>query len=87
MQVYVPFARPANQDRKHFDLGGSTARPAKGYWAARAGLKNDYQIEEAIAGMTNAEEIQVTLIKLLGYSCAHDYMKCYKMGWNYELEV
>lgn len=28
MQIYHPFARPANQDRKHFPLGTSTAKPA-----------------------------------------------------------
>jgi len=28
MQVYVPFARPAGQDRKYFPLGTSEAKPA-----------------------------------------------------------
>jgi hypothetical protein len=75
------------QDRKHFPLGTSTARPAYGYWASRANLSSDRQIEEAIAGMTNAEEIQVTLMKLLGYDCARDYMLYYKIPWNYKLRL
>ncbi|MEJ0077998.1 MAG: hypothetical protein WDO17_21680 [Alphaproteobacteria bacterium] len=77
--------RQAGQDRKHFRLGTSAARPAKGYWAARAGLSNDYQIEEAIAGLSDAREIQMNLIKLLGFYCAYDYMRCYKMGWDDEI--
>jgi hypothetical protein len=77
-----PSPREAGQDRKHFELGTSNAKPARGYWAARAGLSNDWQIEEAIADLTDAQEIQTTLIKLLGYDCAHDYMTYYKMGWK-----
>ncbi|WP_027578509.1 hypothetical protein [Bradyrhizobium sp. Ai1a-2] len=29
MQVYQPFAQPANQDKRYFQLGTSTARPAE----------------------------------------------------------
>lgn len=32
MQVYFPFARPANQDQKHFPLGTCPARPARVDW-------------------------------------------------------
>jgi hypothetical protein len=32
--------------------------------------------------LTDAQEIRTTLIKLLGYDCAFDYMKYYKMGWK-----
>ncbi len=78
-----PYPRQAGEDRRHFPLGTSTAKPAVGYWAARAGLSNDYQIEEAIAGLSNPDVIQATLIELLGYNCAHDYMTCYKMGWKW----
>jgi hypothetical protein len=76
-----PPPREAGQDRAHVPLGTSTAPPARGYWADRAGLSNNYQIEEAIAGLSNPDEIQATLIKLLGYNCAH--MTWYKMGWKW----
>ncbi|WP_431205283.1 hypothetical protein ACQ86E_10275 [Bradyrhizobium betae] len=71
------------QDRKHFPLGTCPAPPARGYWAARAGLSNDYQVEEAIAGLTDPSEIKAKLIKLAGYNFALDYMTYYKMGWKY----
>ncbi|MGY4499272.1 hypothetical protein ACVWYH_003203 [Bradyrhizobium sp. GM24.11] len=32
MQVYVPFARPANQDKKHFPLGTCPAKSAPVDW-------------------------------------------------------
>jgi hypothetical protein len=81
MQQFQPFARPANQDRRHFPLGTSTKRPARGYWAARAGLSNDYQVEEAIAGLSDPQEIRAALIELAGYDFARDYMLYFKMDW------
>ena len=75
--------RQAGQDRKHFPLGKCTAPPARGYWADRAGLSKDYQIEEAIVGLTDPQEIKAKLIDLGGYAFAHDYMTFYKMGWTY----
>ena len=66
MQQFQPFARPANQDRRHFALGTSTARPAAGYFADAAGLSSEQEIENA-------------LVKLLGYSLAYDYMR-WRMG-------
>jgi hypothetical protein len=32
MLVYNPFSRPANQDKKHFPLGTSPAKPARVDW-------------------------------------------------------
>jgi hypothetical protein len=76
MQVYVPFARPANQDRKHFPLGTSTARPAAGYFADAAGLSSEQEIRDAIAGLSSEQEIEDALVKLLRYhSLARDYMR------------
>ena len=79
----LPYHRVANQDRAHFPLGMSTARPAAGYWAARAGLSNDYQVEEVIAGLSDPHEIRAKLIELAGYNFARDYMTYFKMGWTY----
>jgi hypothetical protein len=76
MQVSNPFSRPANQDRKHFPLGTSTAVPAAGYFADVAGLSNEQVIRDAIAGLSSEQEIEATLVNLLGYhSLAHDYMR------------
>jgi hypothetical protein len=77
------YGRQAGQDRKHFALGTCKAPPARGYWAARAGLSNDYQVEEAIAGISDPQEIKAKLIDLAGYDFASDYMTYYKMGWTY----
>jgi hypothetical protein len=76
------YPREAGQDRKFFRLGACTAKPANGYWAARAGLSDDKQIEEAIAGLSDAHEVTTTLIKLLGYDCAAEYMAYYRMTWK-----
>jgi hypothetical protein len=78
-----PYPRQANQDRAYFPLGTSTARPAVGYWAARAGLSNDQQIKDAIAGLTDPQEIKATLIELADYDFACDYMLYFKMGWTW----
>jgi hypothetical protein len=76
MQIYQPFARPANQDRTHFDLGTSTARPTKNYFADVAGLSSEQQIVDAIAGLTDDQEIIDTLVTLLGSRrMALDFLK------------
>jgi hypothetical protein len=51
MQVFQPFARPANQDRRYFPLGTSTATPAKEYMT-------DFR--------TNAQKFEDSLAELLG---------------------
>ena len=72
----LPYPRAANQDRTHFDLGASTARPAAGYFAAVAGLSSEQQIADAIAELTDTQEIENTLVELLGsWRIARDYMK------------
>jgi hypothetical protein len=79
MQQFQPFARPANQDRRHFALGTSTARPAAGYFADAAGLSSEQVIRDAVAGLSSEQEIENALVKLLGYSLAYDYMR-WRMG-------
>jgi hypothetical protein len=72
----LPYPRQANQDRRHFNLGASTARPAAGYFAAVAGLSSEQQIMDAIVGLTDRQEIENTLVDLLGsQNMAHDFMK------------
>lgn len=72
----LPYPRAANQDRTHFDLGTSDARPAAGYFAAVAGLKSEQQIVDAVAGLTDRQEIEDTLVQLLGWrKMAREYMK------------
>jgi hypothetical protein len=76
MQVYVPFARPANQDRKYFPLGSCTARPAAEYFATAAGLANEQVIRDAIAGLSSEREIEDALVKLLrDHWLALEYMR------------
>jgi hypothetical protein len=76
MQVSNPFSRPANQDRKHFPLGTSTAKPAAGYFADAAGLSSEQEIKDAIAGLSSEQEIDAVLIKLLrSYELVHDYKR------------
>jgi hypothetical protein len=76
MLVYNPFSRPANQDRKHFELGTSTAKPAPEYFADAADLPDEQVIRTAVAGLSDEQEIKDTLVNLLGsYSLARDYMK------------
>jgi len=80
MQVSNPFSRPANQDRKHFSLGESPAKPANGYFADAAGLPSENVIRDAVAGLSTSEEIEAALIKLLIYRrLAHGYMR-WRMG-------
>ncbi len=72
----LPYPRAANQDRTHFDLGASTARPAVGYFAAAAGLSSEQQIVDVIAGLEDKQEIENTLAKLLrSRRMARDYIK------------
>jgi hypothetical protein len=72
----LPYPRAANQDRTHFNLGASTARPAAGYFAAAAGLSSEQQIVDAIAELTDTQEIENTLAELLGsWRLARGYMK------------
>ena len=77
------YGRQAGQDRKYFALGTCEAPPARGYWAGRAGLSNDDQVEQAIAGLSDPQEIKAKLIDLAGYEFACDYMRYYKLGWTY----
>jgi hypothetical protein len=80
MLVYNPFARPANQDRKHFPLGTSTAKPAPGYFADAAGLSDEQEIKDAVAGLASEQEIEYALVKLLRcYRLARGYMQ-WRMG-------
>jgi hypothetical protein len=71
----LPYPRQANQDKVHFRLGRSPAKPAKGYFADAAGLSSEQQIVEAIAGLTTPQEIEDALENLLGSPLARNYMK------------
>jgi hypothetical protein len=76
MTGILPYPQAANQDRTHFDLGASTARPAAEYFAAVTGLSSEQEIVDAIAGLTDRQEIENTLVELLGSQrMACDYMK------------
>ena len=80
MQVSNPFSRPANQDRKHFELGTSTAKPAAGYFADAVGLSGEQVIRDAIAGLSGEKEIEDALFKLFRHRpLARDYMR-WRMG-------
>jgi hypothetical protein len=80
MQVSIPFARPANQDKKHSPLGTSAAKPAAGYFADAAGLSSEQVIRDAISGLSNEQEIEEALFNLLRCrSLACDYMR-WRMG-------
>lgn len=75
MQVSNPFSRPANQDRKYFKLGTSTAKPAAGYFADAAGLSSEQDIRDAIADLPSEQDIEDALVGLLGSrQLARDYM-------------
>jgi hypothetical protein len=80
MQVYEPFARPANQDKKHFELGTSTARPAAGYFAGVADLPSEQVFRDAVAGLSSEQEMEDALFKLLpSRFFAREYMR-WRMG-------
>jgi hypothetical protein len=75
-----PTPRPAGQDKKHFALGTSTAKPARGYFADVVGLESEQAIWDAIEGLPDEQEITDALVKLLGsYWLARDFMK-WRMG-------
>lgn len=75
MLVYQPFSRPANQDRKHFELGESTAKPAPGYFASVLGLPSERVIQGFIAGLSDEHHVEDALSYLFGsHQMACDYM-------------
>jgi hypothetical protein len=75
-----PYPRVAGQDKMHFALGTSLAKPAPGYFATAAGLENEQVIRDAIAGLSNDQEIDEVLIRLLRtYQLVYDY-KRWRMG-------
>ncbi|RTM14330.1 MAG: hypothetical protein EKK33_06720 [Bradyrhizobiaceae bacterium] len=49
------------QDRRHFPLGSSDAVPAPGYFADAFGLANEQVIMDAIAGLTDPQQIEDAL--------------------------
>ena len=57
------YEKLAGQDRGHFPLGTSDARPAPGYWIDRCGLSVK-EIEDAIAGLSAPKGIEGVLVKL-----------------------
>lgn len=77
MLIYQPFARQANQDKKHFELGASPAKPAAGYVAGVLGIDSEQEILDAIAGLANEVEIEDALFKLFREDqfMARDFMK------------
>ena len=76
MQISNPFSRPTNQDRKYFPLGTSTATPAAGYFASAAGLASEQLIFDAIAELSNEQEVRDVLVGLLGsHALARDFIK------------
>jgi hypothetical protein len=60
------YPRLPGQDRAHFPLGTSEAKPAAGYFGAWAGLSSDKEIENAIAGLSDIGQIRGALIRLAG---------------------
>lgn len=59
MQISNPFSRPANQDRKHFPLGTSPAKPAiEPNWRA-----DPNKFKESLVKMLGSEEAAVEYIK------------------------
>jgi hypothetical protein len=75
MQLW-PYGHAAGQDRKHFPLGTSPARPAAGYFADAAGRSSEQEIRDAIAGLSDEQEIEGALVKLLRSRwLARDYMR------------
>jgi hypothetical protein len=74
----LPYPRAANQDRTRFDLGDSTARPRDGYFADVAGLSSEQEIVNAVAGLTDRQEIEKILVDKLG----SQQMACQYMKWR-----
>jgi hypothetical protein len=52
------------QDKKHFPLGSSPAKPAAGYFADVLGWANEQMIRDKIAGLSDEQEIEDVLFKL-----------------------
>lgn len=86
MQYEQVFSRPADQDKKHFELGCSPAIPGRNYFADVVGLPDEQSIHAAVAGLTNEQEIENALVKLferhqLPHRLARDFMK-----WRLRIE-
>ena len=74
MQLW-PYGRTAGQDRTDFRLGSSRAVPAPSYFADVAGLANEQVILDAIAVLSDRQEIEDALTTLLNSrSQARDFM-------------
>lgn len=58
MQTYNPFARPANQDKKHFPLGTSPAIPARVDWR-----QNPEKFEKALVKLLGCHRAAADYIK------------------------
>ncbi len=71
MQVYVPFARPANQDQKYFPLGTCPAKLAvEPNWR-----KDPVKFEQALAKMLGSESAAAQYMK------RRQFMKT-RYGWG-----
>jgi hypothetical protein len=71
MQVYVPFARPANQDRKYYPLGTCTAKPAVDpNWR-----KDPVKLENALAKMLGSESAAAEYMK-------YQHVRKARYGWQ-----
>lgn len=83
MLVYQPFSRPANQDKKHFDLGSSPAKPAAGYFAGVLGIKSEEEIWNAIEGLP-PKDIEEALYKFFREDrrMARDFMR-WRLGMKH----
>jgi hypothetical protein len=70
-----PPPRQANQDKMHFPLGSSPARPASGYFADVLGIANEQMIRDQMTGLSEDKEIEETLFKLFwNRDQAHSFM-------------
>jgi hypothetical protein len=76
-----PYPRVAGQDKAHFRLGTSPAKPAAGYFAGVLGISSEQEIVDAIAGLSNEAEIEDALFKFFRQDrkLARDYMR-WRMG-------
>lgn len=76
MRYIQPFARPANQDKKHYGLGRSTATPAKDYFTKEAGVTSEQEILDVIAGLTDLAAIEAALVKQFrSWTMAQEFIK------------
>ena len=70
-----PYPRAAGQDRADFPLGTSKAVPSPGYFADAAGLENEQVLKDAIAGLSDGQEIEDALTeRLQSRQQARDFM-------------